>query len=170
MLRERQAPFLNLHPFYDQPVFVLFLSTNLALFRHMTENRPRRSRTTNPADKRNCTGHLLLRPPTQNHPQSAQRNATPPDAARRPASHFGRRPHIIGCLRIPVGHPSAGTLVPTSNQGHPFEQPLRVSPENQGTQMGLGQNAILGSNLQQMPHHTHVWKPMFAGRRLCLML
>ena len=95
----------------------------------MTENRPRRNRTTNPADKRNCTGHLLLRPPTQNHPQSAQRNATPPDAARRLASHFGRRPHIIGRQRIPIRHPSAGTLVPTSNQGphssNPFEYPLK---------------------------------------------
>ena len=86
----------------------------------MTENRPRRSWTTNPAEKRNCTGHLLHRPPTQNHPQSARRNATPPDAARRLASHFGRRPRIIGRPRLPIRHPSAGTLVPRN---------LRAAPE-----------------------------------------
>ena len=57
----------------------IFLYTSLALSAHMTEAQ---ASATKPADWRNFVGRGP-QPPTQNHPQAAQKRATPPDAARR---------------------------------------------------------------------------------------
>ena len=105
-----------------------FFSTPTSPSRHMTENRPRRSWTTNPAEKKE------LRGPPSSSPTHTEPSTECPEERHSPrrGSHFGRRPHIIGRQRIPNRHPSAGTLDPASKQGHPFEEPLEYSLKTRG--------------------------------------
>ena len=140
--RTYTSPFFQIHYSY-----FLFFTPTSPVPPHDRKTGPDVIGRRNPWTKRNCTGHLLLRPPCAEPSTGCPEDATPPDAARRLASHFGCRPHIIGCRRIPIQHPSVGTLVPAIQVRHTGTLSGVPPPEQDGGSnkaCSARQNAILG--------------------------
>ena len=111
--------------------FLFFLyTTNLAPFR--THDRsPGVMSATNPADKRNCDGCKPL-PPTQNHPQGAQRKPLPQTRPGGSLPLWPSAPHHRMSADTNPTSISRDFSSCTSSQGHPLRVTPSSTPPNRG--------------------------------------